>query len=200
VEIQDKEIFPDNLLLVPAIKTCLLLIALDVSLVFCTSPTTATAPAKPTPAATPALAATAAPVLTGVKKLEISDENADVLQHLERYPDLEVLSVSCAERLSAIPDSIGRLTKLKELRMDNGNGCSMNPVLPEAIGNLASLETLVLYGAQDPREPGESGSQSARRTPQVPAKHVAAQESYVPGLGTKRPGRNPAVCSGFAQT
>src|SRR5215467_8222551 len=151
---QDKEIFPDNLLLVPPIKTCLLLVALDVSLVSCTSRTTATAPAKPTPAATPALAATAAPVLTGVKKLEISDENADVLQHLERYPDLEVLSVSCAERLSAIPDSIGRLTKLKELRMDNGNGCSMNPVLPEAIGNLASLETLVLYGAQDPREPG----------------------------------------------
>ena len=101
--------------------------------------------------------------------MEISDdEDADVLQHLERYPDLEVLSISCAERLSAIPDSIGRLTKLKELRMDNGNGCSMNPVLPEAIGNLASLETLVLYGAQDPREPGESGSQSARRRHKFP--------------------------------
>ena len=30
----------------------------------------------------------------------------------------------------------------------------MNPVLPESIGNLQSLEKLVLYGAQDPRDPG----------------------------------------------
>ena len=35
--------------------------------------------------------------------------------------------------------------------MDNGNGCSMNPVIPESIGNLHSLEKLILYGAQDPR-------------------------------------------------
>ena len=135
------------------IKTNLLLVTLALSLVSCTSPTTA-----PTTAATPA-AATSVPVFTAVKKLEISDENAQVLQHLERYPDLEVLSISCLEGLPAIPDSIGQLTKLRELRMDNGNGCSMNPVLPETIGNLASLETLVLYGAQDPREPGSQPHQ-----------------------------------------
>jgi Leucine-rich repeat (LRR) protein len=139
------------------IKPSLLLASLAVSLVSCTSRTTA-----PTPAAKPAPAATSAPASTAVKKLEISDENAQVLQHLERYPDLEVLSISCLEGLPAIPDSIGQLTKLRELRMDNGNGCSMNPVLPETIGNLASLETLVLYGAQDPREPGSQPHQRHR--------------------------------------
>ena len=139
------------------IKTFLLLVTLDLSLVSCTS-STATRPAA-APAATPMPAATEVPVLTAVKKLAIADGNADLLQHLERYPDLEVLTISCAEGLQAVPNSIGRLTKLKELRMDNGNGCSMNPVLPETIGNLASLETLVLYGAQDPREPGSQPHQ-----------------------------------------
>jgi Leucine-rich repeat (LRR) protein len=147
-------------------KTCLLLIALGASLVACKSPTTATAPAV-IPGATPALAGTPAPAAasepaTAVKKLEIGEENADLLQRIERYPNLEVLSISCVEGLKAIPDSIGQLTKLKELRMDNGNGCSMNPVLPESMGNLAALETLVLYGAQDPGEPGERGSQPAQ--------------------------------------
>jgi hypothetical protein len=149
-------------------KTCLFLIALGASLVACKSPTTATAPAvtpgaTPTLAGTPAPAAASEPAATAIKKLEIRDENADLLQHLERYPNLEVLSISCVEGLAALPDSIGQLTKLKELRMDNGNGCSMNPVLPETMGNLAALETLVLYGAQDPGEPGERGSQPAQR-------------------------------------
>jgi Leucine-rich repeat (LRR) protein len=88
------------------------------------------------------------------KTLEISEENAKVLEDIGSYPDLEVLSISCLESLRSLPDSIGKLTKLKELKIDNGNGCSMNPVLPEAIGNLHSLEKLVLYGAQDPRDPG----------------------------------------------
>lgn len=88
------------------------------------------------------------------KTLSISPVNAEVLGHIGDYSDLEVLSISCLEDLKAIPDSIGKLTKLRELRIDNGNGCSMNPILPEAVGNLRSLETLVLYGAQDPREPG----------------------------------------------
>jgi len=35
----------------------------------------------------------------------------------------------------------------------------MNPILPETIGNLRSLEKLVLYGAQDPREPGPRPSE-----------------------------------------
>jgi len=87
------------------------------------------------------------------KELEISEKNAKLLEHIGEYSDLEVLSISCLESLQALPDSIGKLTNLKELIIDNGNGCSMNPVLPETIGNLRSLEKLTLYGAQDPREP-----------------------------------------------
>jgi Leucine-rich repeat (LRR) protein len=83
--------------------------------------------------------------------LEISEKNASVLQHLQDYPELEVLSISCLENLRSLPESIGTLTKLRELIIDNGNGCNMNPLLPESIGALYSLKKLVLYGAQDPR-------------------------------------------------
>jgi Leucine-rich repeat (LRR) protein len=88
------------------------------------------------------------------KTLEISEKNAALLDHIGDYSNLEVLSISCLEKLQSLPDSIGKLTRLRELRIDNGNGCSMNPALPETIGNLRSLEKLSLYGAQDPREPG----------------------------------------------
>jgi hypothetical protein len=67
------------------------------------------------------------------KTLEISETNATLLDHLGDYSDLEVLSISCLENLQSLPDSIGKLMRLKELRIDNGNGCSMNPVLPEAM-------------------------------------------------------------------
>jgi Leucine-rich repeat (LRR) protein len=39
----------------------------------------------------------------------------------------------------------------------------MNPRLPETIGNLRALEKLVLYGAQDPRRAGDTGSQPGER-------------------------------------
>jgi Leucine-rich repeat (LRR) protein len=89
-----------------------------------------------------------------VKALKISQENAAVLDHLQDYPDLDTLTISCLEGLRALPDSIGNLSKLKALIVDNGNGCVMNPVLPESLGNLRGLEKLVLYGAQDPRAEG----------------------------------------------
>ena len=85
------------------------------------------------------------------KTLEISQKNASLLQRLGNYPDLETLAIHCLEHLRALPDSIGKLAKLKALIIDNGNGCSMNPLLPESIGNLHLLEKLVLYGAQDPQ-------------------------------------------------
>jgi Leucine-rich repeat (LRR) protein len=100
-----------------------------------------------------------------VKELAISDQNESVLKHLEDYPALEVLSMECLESLQSLPDSIGDLPKLRELRIDNGNGCVMNPSLPESFGNLHSLETLVLYGAQDPRFGDESGPQPQERHP-----------------------------------
>jgi hypothetical protein len=71
-----------------------------------------------------------------VRVLEISRQNASFLKQIGNYPDLEVLSISCLESLQALPDSVGKLAKLRELRIDNGNGGAMNPVLPESIGNL----------------------------------------------------------------
>ena len=91
--------------------------------------------------------------------LKITPENAQLLQRLGQYPNLKALSISCLEELRALPDSIGSLAKLQELVIDNGNGCSMNPLLPASLGNLRTLEKLVLYGAQDPtnasRQPSE---------------------------------------------
>jgi len=98
------------------------------------------------------------------KALKIGPRNAKLLENLGIYPDLEVLSISCLENLRSLPDSIGKLTKLKELIIDNGNGCAMNPLLPEALGNLRVLEKLVLYGAQDPRGTGSHpGPQPGKR-------------------------------------
>jgi Leucine-rich repeat (LRR) protein len=83
------------------------------------------------------------------KELSISEKNAQVLAQIASYADLEVLSISCLESIQALPDSIGRLTRLRELKIDNGNGCAMNLILPETIGNLQALKKLTLYGAQN---------------------------------------------------
>jgi Leucine-rich repeat (LRR) protein len=100
-----------------------------------------------------------------VKSLEISQKNAALLNSLASYPDLETLTISCLEDLRALPDSLGKLAKLKALVIDNGNGCVMNPVLPESIGGLQQLEKLVLYGAQDPRADGDHPPQPTDRHP-----------------------------------
>jgi Leucine-rich repeat (LRR) protein len=102
----------------------------------------------------PILRAQTSPNPAQVTTLAIDDKNANLLKRLKEYPNLEVLSIRCVERLQALPDEIGQLQKLRELNMNNGNGCSMNPLLPESIGNLQSLEKLDLAGAQDPRPTG----------------------------------------------
>lgn len=100
----------------------------------------------------------------GLKKLQIGSKDAALLAEIERYKDLEELDISCFETLDKIPEAIGNLKRLKVLVSDNGNGCIMNPELPESIGKLGSLEKLVLYGAQDPRPIGKHpGPQPAKR-------------------------------------
>lgn len=94
------------------------------------------------------------PAPTRVRSLAISRANRRLLEHLGSYPNLEILSVTCLENLKTLPDALSHLTKLKDLEIDSGNGCAMNPALPEDFGNLRSLTKLVLYGAQDPRTPG----------------------------------------------
>jgi Leucine-rich repeat (LRR) protein len=66
--------------------------------------------------------------------------------------NLEALEISCLENLEDLPGEIGKLRKLKELIIDNGNGCRMNVTLPNSIGELKDLKVLRLYGALDPRE------------------------------------------------
>ncbi len=103
------------------------------------------------------------------RTLKIAPQNAHTLDKLGNYPNLEILRISCLEGLQALPDSIGKLPKLKELIIDNGNGCTMNPILPESIGNLESLEKLVLYGAQDPRKPGDPDDLPQKNRHKFPA-------------------------------
>lgn len=71
---------------------------------------------------------------------------------LGRLVNLEALELSCLESLEDLPEEIGRLRKLQELVIDNGNGCSMNVSLPRSIGQLENLRVLRLYGALDPRD------------------------------------------------
>lgn len=66
--------------------------------------------------------------------------------------NLVALELSCLENLEDLPDEIGKLRKLEELIIDNGNGCRMNVSLPRSIGQLGNLRVLRLYGALDPRE------------------------------------------------
>lgn len=68
--------------------------------------------------------------------------------------NLEALEMSCLENLEDLPDEIGKLRKLEELIIDNGNGCQMNVSIPRSIGQLENLKVLRLYGALDPREIG----------------------------------------------
>jgi Leucine-rich repeat (LRR) protein len=99
-----------------------------------------------------------------VKTLQIGSKDAAILEKIGRYTNLEELDISCFETLNRIPEQIGELKKLKTLVSDNGNGCQMNPQLPDSIGQLVSLEKLVLYGAQDPRPIGKHpGPQPAQR-------------------------------------
>jgi hypothetical protein len=82
---------------------------------------------------------------------------------LGRLVNLEALEIACLEKLEDLPEEIGRLQKLRELVIDNGNGCAMNVALPRSIGRLANLRVLRLYGALDGRDAG--AAEPARNAP-----------------------------------
>lgn len=92
-----------------------------------------------------------------VKRLVLQSEDPE-LKHLPgrlgTLVNLEALEIACLEKLEDLPEELGELRKLRELVIDNGNGCSMNVALPGSIGRLENLRVLRLYGALDGRDPG----------------------------------------------
>lgn len=95
--------------------------------------------------------------------------------------NLEVLSFACLEQLETLPEEIGNLRKLEALIVDNGNGCSMNILLPGSIGKLENLRVLKLYGALDAREIGQPASPS--RIKSLPDSIVNLRKLEVLDLG-----------------
>ncbi len=89
-----------------------------------------------------------------VRRLVIQTEDPE-MKHLPArlgtLVNLEALELSCLEKLEDLPNEIGKLRKLQELIIDNGNGCQMNVSIPRSIGQLRNLRVLTLYGALDPR-------------------------------------------------
>jgi Leucine-rich repeat (LRR) protein len=74
---------------------------------------------------------------------------------LGRLVNLEALELACLEKLEDLPEELGELRALEELIIDNGNGCSMNVALPRSIGRLSKLRVLRLYGGLDGRDLGD---------------------------------------------
>jgi hypothetical protein len=64
-----------------------------------------------------------------------------------------------------LPEELGQLRNLRELIIDNGNGCTMNVRLPRSVGQLSSLRVLRLYGALDPRDLEEKRPVKSRPLP-----------------------------------
>lgn len=103
-----------------------------------------------------------------VKKLVLQSEDQE-LKHLPArvgtLVNLETLELACLEKLEDLPEEIGTLGKLRELVIDNGNGCSMNVRLPRSVGRLENLRVLRLYGALDGRDIGEGDARANKSKP-----------------------------------
>jgi Leucine-rich repeat (LRR) protein len=98
-----------------------------------------------------------------VRSLSIETDNMGIKHlpaELGKLVNLEELRIACLESLEDLPKEIGNLKKLKYLILDNGNGCQMNVLIPESIGDLHNLKVLNLFGALDSRQIESEASQS----------------------------------------
>lgn len=117
-----------------------------------------------------------------VKKLVLQSEDPEVRHlpaRLGTLVNLEALEMACLEKLEDLPEEIGALGKLRELIIDNGNGCSMNVRLPRSIGRLENLRVLRLYGALDGRDLDDEASArkpKSRPLPETLANLVRLEE------------------------
>jgi Leucine-rich repeat (LRR) protein len=106
-----------------------------------------------------------------VKRLVLQSEDPE-MKHLPAglgtLVNLEALELACLEKLEDLPEEIGRLRKLRELVIDNGNGCSMDVSLPRSIGELENLRVLRLYGALDGRDVGAEAPARPGRSKPLP--------------------------------
>ncbi|HEX7318214.1 MAG TPA: hypothetical protein VF297_30195 [Pyrinomonadaceae bacterium] len=100
--------------------------------------------------------------------------------------NLEGLEFACMEQLGALPDELGKLSKLEEIIIDNGNGCAMNVALPRSIGGLSNLRVLRLYGALDGRDVG--GDAPSRRVKNKPIPDTLANLQKLEELDLGRNG------------
>ncbi|HVF45841.1 MAG TPA: hypothetical protein VM936_22625 [Pyrinomonadaceae bacterium] len=106
-----------------------------------------------------------------VKRLVLQSEDQESKHlpgRLGELVNLEVLEIACLERLEDLPEEIGELRKLRELVIDNGNGCSMNVRLPSSVGRLESLRILRLYGALDGRDLDAEGGAATPASKPLP--------------------------------
>ena len=117
-----------------------------------------------------------------VKRLVLQSEDQE-MRHLParlgELVNLEVLELACLEKVEDLPEEIGALGKLRELVIDNGNGCSMNVALPRSVGRLENLRVLRLYGALDGRDLNAEGGAPApasRPLPETLANLVKLEE------------------------
>jgi hypothetical protein len=131
-----------------------------------------------------------------VRRLTLQGEDAG-MKHLPpglgSLVNLEALEIACLEKLEDLPEELGNLSKLEELIIDNGNGCSMNVSLPRSVGRLTNLRVLRLYGALDGRDlDAEKPSRRGRNKP-LPDTLAQLQKLEELDLGRNGIGSVPAV-------
>jgi Leucine-rich repeat (LRR) protein len=134
-----------------------------------------------------------------ITRLEIPwNDKQNLIDHLADYPELTSLSFAGYEDMVELPASLRKLTHLKELIIDNGNGSEMNPQLPEWFGELRTLETLVLFGAQDPiteapdAQPGTTDNDKLRARHPWPKSMAQLKNLTSLNIGRNRLGEVPA--------